>query len=431
MTIGQLPLNILFIVPYAPNPIRTRPYNLIRALARRGHKLTVATLWEDNDERLFLESLSDADIRVFSAPLSAVRKARNLLGALPSRTPLQANYCWQPQLLSQINIQLPSSNFQPDIIHVEHLRGARYGLAVSELPLTGPFIWDSVDCISYLFEQASRHSQSFFGKWVTRFELGRTRRYEGWLISQFDRVLVTSGIDKTAIEELASDQRGDSAQTTERANLLTGQPANVSVLPNGVDLNYFKPNGDIYRDPATLVVSGKMSYHANITMTLNLVNEIMPLVWKQRPDVRVLIVGKDPGREIKALDAHPAIRVTGTVEDIRPYLWSSTLAVAPVTYGAGIQNKVLEAMACAAPVVASTQAGSALDVVPDRDLILAEGTRAFAGAILELLEDSQHRRELGTAGRRYVEVHHHWDQIAAQLEVIYREVIQCKQERDA
>ena len=428
-------MNVLFIVPYAPNPIRTRPYNLIRALARRGHKLTVATLWEDEDERLFLESLADADIKITSAPLSKARKAFNLLHALPSWAPLQADYCWQPQLLKQVNSRLSASNFRPDIIHIEHLRGARFGLAAIDSSLAAPIVWDSVDCISHLFEQAARRSRSAFGKWVTQFDLGRTRRYEGWLVSQFDRVLVTSGVDKTALEELAIQHRSSLRSKPEyprNSEPLTSnlQPL-ISILPNGVDLNYFKPNGEVTRDPATLVVSGKMSYHANITMTLNLVNEIMPLVWKQRPDVRVLIVGKDPGREIKALDAHPAIRVTGTVEDIRPYLWSSTLAVAPVTYGAGIQNKVLEAMACAAPVVASTQAGSALDVVPDRDLILAEGTRAFAGAILELLEDSQHRRELGTAGRRYVEVHHHWDQIAAQLEVIYREVIQCKQERDA
>ena len=421
-------MHILFVVPYTPTLIRTRPYNIIRSLAHRGHKLTVATLWEDKNERLFLESLADADIKVISTPLTTTRKTLNLLSVLPTRTPLQANYCWQPSLFRLIDKSLGKSNKQPDIVHVEHLRGARYGLVARSLSLNIPVVWDSVDCISHLFAQASQRSQSVFGKWVTRFDLGRTRRYEGWLVSQFDRVLVTSTVDKTALDELAN-----SAQATVAGGLSVPpsvQPR-ISVLPNGVDLNYFKPNDSVARDPATLVVTGKMSYHANITMTINLVHKIMPLVWRQQPNVKVSIVGKDPGREIQALSAHPAVSVTGTVEDMRPYLWSATLAVAPVTYGAGIQNKVLEAMACAAPVVASSQAVSALDVVPDRDLLVAEGAQAFAGAILGLLAIPQRGQELGAAGRRFVETHHNWDQIAARLEGIYHEVIQHQQGKDA
>ena len=149
------------------------------------------------------------------------------------------------------------------------------------------------------------------------------------------------------------------------------------------------------------------------------------------PKAKLMVVGKDPPKEIQSFNENPLITVTGTVIDMRPYLWQSTVAVVPLVYGAGSQFKVFEAMACAAPVVASPQAVSALDVVPDRDLILARGAQEFAGAILGLLENPQRRGELGTAGRRYVETHHHWDQIAAQLEGIYREVIQCKQERDA
>jgi len=462
-------VNILFVVPYAPTLIRTRSYNLIRALAGRGHALTVATLYENEDEHLFLESLADADIQVVSAPLTKVRKASNLLGALPSRTPLQANYCWQPSLARYLNLQLATCHLQPDIIHVEHLRGARHGLlaksAICNLQSAIPIVWDSVDCISYLFEQAAQHSRSVFGKWVTRLELARTRRFEGWLLSQFDRVLVTSKIDKQALECLAPLSQGweprggalraqrligstlrwglDKLDLTTQGNAYSarrgGGPAlppghrdgvstveGVRVLPNGVDLNYFKPRDDHPRDPATLVLSGKMSYHANVSMALYLIREIMPVVWEARPDVRVLIVGKDPSRDIQALNAHPVISVTGTVEDIRPYLWKATLAVAPTTYGAGIQNKVLEAMACATPVVASPQAVSALEAVPGRDVMVAEEPQAFAEVILQLLADPTKSRQIGQAGRQYVERYHNWEHIAERLESIYHEVIQTR-----
>jgi polysaccharide biosynthesis protein PslH len=174
-----------------------------------------------------------------------------------------------------------------------------------------------------------------------------------------------------------------------------------------------------------------MSYHANITAALYLVRDIMPLVWARRPDAEVWVAGKDPSREVQALTASNATKsesradgnkrvfVTGTVPDLRPYLHKATIAVAPMPYGAGIQNKVLEAMACGAPVVASPQAASALPADPGSDLLVASGAEAFAEAILELLDHPERREQLGRAGRGYVERCHSWDGIGAQLESIY------------
>jgi glycosyltransferase involved in cell wall biosynthesis len=156
----------------------------------------------------------------------------------------------------------------------------------------------------------------------------------------------------------------------------------------------------------------------------------MPHVWAQRPEVTVWIVGKDPPREIRQSairnPGYPlgaAIRVTGTVPDIRPYLRRATLAVAPVPYGAGIQNKVLEALACGTPVVASPQAVSALEVRAGRDVVVAEGAEAFARAVLALLDDAGRRLALGEAGRAFVERYHSWEAVAARLEAIYQSTI--------
>ncbi|HEX9077704.1 MAG TPA: glycosyltransferase, partial [Anaerolineae bacterium] len=176
-------MKILFVVPYTPTRIRTRPYNLIRTLARRGHAVTLATLWENEQERQALRELEEDGILVISSRLTKTRSIWNSLLALPTKTPLQAVYCWQPGLLREMNSRLAQG---PDVIHVEHLRGARYGLwAKSRIPSIGspvPVVWDSVDCISYLFDQAARKSGSPLSRAVTRLELGRTRRYEGWLV---------------------------------------------------------------------------------------------------------------------------------------------------------------------------------------------------------------------------------------------------------
>lgn len=245
------------------------------------------------------------------------------------------------------------------------------------------------------------------------FEYRRTDRYERWLVDQFDHVLITSEQDRQA--------------------MLAGSPVktgstSISVLANGVDLDYFKPDPEIPRDPATVVISGKMSYHANVAMVLHFIREIMPLVWNQRPDVKVTVVGKDPPREIQALAQNPVVHVTGTVKDIRPFIQKATLSVVPILYGAGIQNKVLEAMACATPVISSPQAVSALSLKPGQDVLIAQEPERFARTVLELLDDPRRQHELGVAGRRYVEMHHNWNQIAGQLEEIYTQCILSAEE---
>jgi sugar transferase (PEP-CTERM/EpsH1 system associated) len=412
---NSLTLRILFIVPYTPNLIRVRSYNLIRQLAARGHKVTVLTLYASESERADSEALQAFCHRVVALPLARWRSLWNSLLAVPTGVPLQSAYCWQPALARRLN-ELINGHPEPsayDIVHVEHLRGARYGLSLLHRRRSGtapiPVVWDSVDCISLLFRRAAKESKDGFGRWVTRFELGRTEQYEGWLAQQFDHVLLTSPLDRDSLTALVPATR---------------LPAPVSVLANGVDLDYFKPGAGARREPATIVVSGKMSYHANVAMALFLVEDIMPHVWAARPDVKVTIVGKDPPREILSLAQNPAVTVTGTVADLRPYLQQATIAAAPITYGAGVQNKILEAMACATPVVATPQAIAALAAELGRDLLVAQEPAELAELILDLLQDSNRRDAIGRAGRAFVENHHDWAVVTAQLEQIYQKVIE-------
>ena len=177
------------------------------------------------------------------------------------------------------------------------------------------------------------------------------------------------------------------------------------------------------REPATLVLSGKMSYHANIAMALHLVQNIMPEVWATRADVKVNIVGKDPPAIIQALAQLPNVHVTGTVPDLRLYLQQATLAMAPITYGAGIQNKILEAMACATPVITTPKAIAGLQVIPHENILIAQDANSFASQIISLLDSPARQRQIGTAGRTYVEKFHHWREMASQLSHIYTQVI--------
>ncbi len=146
-------------------------------------------------------------------------------------------------------------------------------------------------------------------------------------------------------------------------------------------MDYFCPRPEFQRDAETIVFSGKMSFHANISMAQYLVAEIMPRIWKIRPGARLYIVGKDPSGDIKRLAKNPLITVTGTVPDIRPFLWRATVAVVPLLYGAGIQNKILEAMATATPVVTTCKALVALQVRSGEQLFASDDPDEFSQAV--------------------------------------------------
>lgn len=396
-------MKILYVVPYVPNLIRVRPYNLIRFLSTRGHEVTVATLWSSPGEYQDARVLEAQCHKVEALQISRWRSLVNCIAALPTSTPLQAVYSWQPAFAQKLD-ELARMDF--DIVHIEHLRGVKYGLYLRHKHPKLPIVWDSVDCISLLFRWAAQRSGNLLKRWLTRFEVGRTQKYEGKLIAPFEQVLVTSPIDQKALAELAPPTSS----------------TKITVLTNGVDLDYFQPGTETQRAPATLVVSGKMSYHANITMVLYLVKEIMPHVWASRPDAQLQIVGKNPSKEIQALGEKTEVQVIGSVPDLRPYLQKASAALTPILYGVGIQNKVLEAMACATPVVSTPQAVSALQVQIGKDILVEQDPQAFAKAILSLLNNPNAQQEIGQAGRAYVEKHHQWPHIASDLENIYQEI---------
>jgi glycosyltransferase involved in cell wall biosynthesis len=412
-------LKILFVCPYTPTLIRTRAHHLITTLVRRGHNITLATLWQSEGERSQLQSFADQGVKVLASRLTRTRSAANLLAAFFTNRPLQARYCWAPALAEQLQKTLAPTSPAFDIVHVEHLRAVEYGLFVQQQlrhERRIPVLWDSVDCISMLFEEAIRHSRTGFGRWVTRFELPATRRYEGWAVSQFDQVLVTSKVDRAALEQLAQAVAGQARRPAPRQP----QPKPIEVLPNGVDLVRFKPPAGP-REPATVVLSGKMSYHANVTAAHQLVGSIMPIVWASCPTVKVMLVGSTPTPDVRALANRyaPLVTVTGHVPDIRSYLQSATLAVAPMTYGAGIQNKVLEAMACATPLVASPPAIAAFPESVRQALLVAGDDQSSAAAILSLLSNPTLRASLGARGRAYVSEHFDWWMVTGELETIY------------
>lgn len=201
----------------------------------------------------------------------------------------------------------------------------------------------------------------------------------------------------------------------------------VHVMPNGVDVAYFAPLG-VPEKPGTIIFSGAMSFPPNVTAVLHFYNEVLPIIRRQMPDVRFLVVGRNPAQEITALEADPHVTITGFVADVRPWIAKACVSVCPMVMGSGIKNKVLEALAMARPVVTTALGAEALEVTDGRELRIADFPDAFASAVLDLLREPAARRRLGDAGRALVKQRYTWDACAASYDQLYTQLVAARAE---
>ena len=196
----------------------------------------------------------------------------------------------------------------------------------------------------------------------------------------------------------------------------------VEVIPNGVDADRFRPRPDEAVAPGSIAFVGAMSFAPNVAAARWFVAEVLPLLRAHRPDVAVTIVGRDPTAEVTALAGDPSVTVTGAVDDVRPYLAQAAVIVAPMVSGSGIKNKILEAMAMQRPVVATGLAADGLAASVGRDLLVADGTAAFAAAVESLLADPDRAAAIAAAGRALVEQRYTWQACAAGYSALYAEL---------
>ncbi|WP_426194746.1 TIGR03087 family PEP-CTERM/XrtA system glycosyltransferase [Massilia sp. DWR3-1-1] len=199
----------------------------------------------------------------------------------------------------------------------------------------------------------------------------------------------------------------------------------IDFFNNGVDTDYFSASPAMLTPYAAgeqvVVFTGAMDYWPNVDAVSWFVTEVLPALRQRVPGLLFYIVGARPSAAVQALARHEGVSVTGTVPDVRPFIAFAQVAVAPLRIARGIQNKVLEAMSMATPVVASREALEGIDAVAGGEVILAEGAAAFVDSIASLLNDDAHRAAIGAAARARVEQRYSWSGNLARLE----ERIEC------
>lgn len=236
---------------------------------------------------------------------------------------------------------------------------------------------------------------------------------------------------RTAGAEVAIARRADLSLVVsdeEAADLhrRPGVPGDrVHVLANGVDTTFFDPGQrharpDAYDDGPAIVFTGAMDYRANVDAVRWFAAEVLPLIRARRPRARFFVVGARPAPEVLALRKQHGVQVTGRVSDIRPWLAHADAVVAPLRIARGVQNKVLEAMAMARPVVCSPQALAGLRADPGEHVLVAGEPSAFCEAVVALFDDQVLARRLSSNARALVSNRYRWQTRLAELEALLR-----------
>jgi polysaccharide biosynthesis protein PslH len=412
-------MRILFVTPYPPSRIRVRAYGFLSQL-RQQHEVTIVAQCASERDMADVQALRGQGYEVIEVQESR-RQAMLRSGlALCSPLPLQVAYARSASFTQTVQRLWLERTY--DVIHVEHLRGMA---SMEALARTHPLVWDAVDCISLLSKLAMKAGPSFSVRTVARLEYKRTQRYEARMLDQLPHVIVTSQNDRDAMIALRRIFLHDIASSDDELG------SGIRVISNGVDLEYFQPTQQVRRR-FNLVFSGKMSYHANVATALYLHQQVMPLIWQQRPEATLTIVGSNPPKALQALTSDPRVEVTGYIDDLRSYVERAEIMLSPMVYSVGIQNKVLEAMALGTPVIVAAQAAVALNALPGQDLLVAETAQGFAESALHLINDAELRTLLSQHGRNYVERHHNWKVLTDQLVDVYKGVSSAyTQEKEA
>jgi len=201
-------------------------------------------------------------------------------------------------------------------------------------------------------------------------------------------------------------------------------PARVTVIPTGVDTEYFQPSPEP-EQPDTMVFTGTMDWMPNEDGVAYFVDKIFPLIRREIPGASFWVVGRRPPRRIQAL-ASNHVTVTGAVDDIRPYLGKAAVCIVPLRSGSGTRIKIFEAMAMGKAVVSTTMGAEGLPVRHGENIILADDPADFARQVVQLLRDPPRRAQLGRAARKLVEENYGWPSVAARFEQIMLAVMNAK-----
>ncbi len=395
--------NILFVVhriPYPPNKgDKIRTFNELKYLAK-NNSVDLLCIVDVPDDIQFLSDLESfcgrADAFVINPFIAKIRGAF----ALMSGKALSSRYFYNRKMQATFDHWMQTKKY--DAVMCFSSSMAEYifqSKTLSEMAsLVRPqLVMDFCDVDSQKWRQYSEDSK-FPLNWLYKLESRRLTNYEQLIQDRFDK---TTLVSQNEAEFFWSNYNNSHK---------------LSVVPNGVDHEYFCVDGEekwvstaTHSDSQNVVFTGAMDYAVNINGVLWFVHEVLPSLRAQFPALHFYIVGSNPPKELQELGRDNGITVTGFVQDIREYYALADVCVAPLHQGRGVQNKLLEAMSMKKPVVSTSMANAGVQGTSGEHLVVADSAADFASAVARLLTDEQVAHKMGNAARDFVISEFDWE----------------------
>lgn len=390
--------NILFLVhrlPFPPNKgDKVRSFHLLKHLAAR-HRVFLGTFVDDPDDLQHIETVRSFCSGLHIARLEPKFAKLRSLNALLADDPLTLRYYRDAGLQGWVENTCRSQKIDAAVVFSSAM--AQYVESIPRLQTVVDFV--DVDSAKWT-QYAPNHRWPM--SWLYRREGKKLLAYEREVAARSARSFFVTAAEVELFTRLAPECA-----------------VRVEPVCNGVDADYFSPDENCRSpfsvDEKPIVFTGAMDYLPNIDAVRWFVSDMMPALLIKRPQLRFYIVGRSPTPEVLALAGENVI-VTGTVPDVRPYLQHAAVVVAPLRIARGIQNKILEAMAMARPVIASTECAAAVDAEFGTELKTAKTPTDFVTEIDAFLENPESIRCIGRAARQRVIAQYSWEAHLAKID---------------
>ncbi|MBI2954156.1 MAG: glycosyltransferase [Chloroflexi bacterium] len=405
-------MKLLFITPQLPYPPQkgttTRNFNIIKNLSR-NHEVHLLS-FGDSRCRDHVEALEAYCASVKLCAMPTRRMATRVRDLFLNPRPDLVLRLASPEFVERLREILLRNRF--DVLQIEGLEMCLHWDTVSKenraRSAVRATVLDDHNAEYVLqrraFEIDRGRPRKLVAAMYSFVQWRRLTRYEAEMCRRVDGVVTVSEIDRKALDAISRLPR-------------------VAVVPNGVDVDYFRlaePEGK--HDAPTLLFSGTMDFRPNIDAVTWFCEEILPRVHRDVPEAKFCIVGRDPLPAVTELGKDPRVVVTGFVEDVRPYFRQASVYVVPLRFGGGTRFKVLEAMAAGIPVVSTAMGAEGIEASSGRDLIVADDPGSFAQWVVRLLREEDRRRHLVESARAIIERKYDWRIIVPRLEELYTRI---------
>ncbi len=388
-------MKILFTLPYIPVPPTyggaLRVYHLIR-LASERHDVTVLSYgWPDQRERMREQMGRVGAINLVSRHWPGRLRRVVQFYSLFTRHSFFYMLGQSKEMQHSLDGLLERKDF--DVVQTEFAHMGTYRMATSAHK-----ILDSHNVEYDNFRRMGEKARSPFRRLHYYSEYKKFRREEQEACRRYDSILVTSARD---------------------GKILDADVPHVPkyVVPNGVEAAYFRPGAEA-PEPFSMVFTGAMSYIPNHDGMCYFLDSIFPLILRRVPSAKIYIVGSQPMPELMRR-ASENIIITGTVDDVRPYVWRSSVYVVPLRMGSGTRLKVLEAMAMKIPIVTTGIGSEGIDVHNGETALISDDPSEFADSVVRLLHDHDLRRRLSEAGHDLMKSKYEWSVIGENIDALY------------